>query len=283
MAPCQSGGKGVSVCPGLYGFGEELSSATLKEQLLGGTHVKASDVMSRKVETVMGAASLEEAARLMIEKRISGLPVVDDRGTVVGMITEGDLMRRAETGTDRHGSWLASFLSAGHVAQDYVHSHARKVAELIDGTVISVAPDASLVEVVAVMESRRVRRVLVIDGGHLVGIVARADLVRALMKLMPGSGEAPAVTDAQIRARFLKEVDEQQWTPAAGIDSEVKDGIIELHGIITDERMRTALRVIAENIRGARGVRDHLVCVELISGAVVSEGSDDERAAAHSN
>jgi CBS domain-containing protein len=130
------------------------------------------------------------------------------------------------------------------------------------------------------MESRRVKRVPVIENGHLVGIIARADLVRALLKLLPDNDEAPAVTDAQIRARFLDEVDGQQWAPRVGVDSEVKDGVIELHGLISDERIRTALRVIAENTRGARGIRDHLVCIEPLSGAIVSEGPDDGRSAA---
>ncbi len=242
--------------------------------------MKASDVMTAKTVTVMGSASLKDAAHLMVQNRISGLPVVDDSGAVIGMITEGDLLRRAETGTARHASWLASFLSAGHMAQDYVRSHARTVAELIDGSVISVGPDASLAEVVAVMESRRVRRVLVIDGGSLLGIIARADLVKALVKLMPGGGDAPAVTDAQIRARFLQAVDRQQWTPRSAIDCRVRDGVIELHGVITDDRLRPALGVIAENIEGARSVRDHMVCFEPISGAVISQGSDEARPAA---
>lgn len=242
--------------------------------------MKASDVMNRNVVTIKGGASLEDAARIMVQNRVSGLPVVDDQGAVIGMITEGDLMRRAETATAPHSSWLTAFLSAGRVAEDYVRSHARKVDELIGGEVISVTPDSPLAEVVAVMESRRVRRVPVIEGGHLVGIVARADLVRALMKLMPGSGEVPAVADAQIRSRFLKEVDAQQWTPRVGIDCEVKNGVIEIHGLISDERMRAALCVIAENIRGARSIRDHMVCIEPISGSVLSKGSDAERPAA---
>lgn len=238
--------------------------------------MKASDVMTRQVVTVPGKASLEDAARLMVQHRISGLPVVNDRGGVKGMITEGDLMRRAEIGTAARASWLATFLSAGRVAQDYVRSHARKVDELIDGEVISVTPETSLAEVVAIMESRRVKRLPVIDAGQLVGIVARADLVNALMKLLPGGGDAPAVTDAQIRARFLREVDAQRWTGVA-VECQVRDAVIELRGMITDERLRPALRVIAENTAGARGIRDHLICIEPISGTVISQGSDDVR------
>jgi CBS domain-containing protein len=236
--------------------------------------------MHRKVVTVFEEASLEEAAQLMIENRVSGLPVVDIRGKVVGMITEKDLMRRMETGTARRASWLAAFLWPGRMAEDYVRTHARKVSELLSGNIISVAPDASLAEVIGIMESRHVRRVMVIDGDHLVGIVARADLVKNLMKLLPAAAGAPAVTDAQIRAQLLKEVDQQRWTSQGAIDSQVKDGEVELRGIILDERMRTALCVIAENIKGVRGVRDHLVCIEPISGTLVSEGSDKQRTAA---
>ncbi len=242
--------------------------------------MKASDVMNREVVTVSGKASLEDAARLMLQNRISGLPVVNDQGAVIGMITEGDLLKRAETGTAHRAGWLAAFISPGRVAQEYAHSHARKVDEVIDGDVISVTPDTSLAEVVATMESRRVKRLPVLDGGRLVGIVARADLVRALAKVMPGSGEAPAITDAQIRTRFLKEMDGQYWAPRVAVDCEVKNGVIGLHGLITDDRMRTALRVIAENVRGARSVRDHMICIEPISGAVVSQGAGDERTAA---
>ncbi len=171
---------------------------------------------------------------------------MNEYGAVVGMITESDLLRRAETGTARRTSWLAAFLSPGRVAEDYVRSHARKVDELISGDVISVAPNASLAEVVAVMESRRIKRVPVIDQDRLVGIVARADLVKALMTFMPGRCATSVTPDAQIRAQFLQDTDAQEWTPRAAIDCEVKDGVIELHGLITDERMRPALRVIAE-------------------------------------
>jgi CBS domain-containing protein len=241
--------------------------------------MKASDVMHRKVVTVFQEATLEEAAELMIENRVSGLPVVDGRGKVVGMITERDLMRRMETGTARRASWLSAFLWPGRVADDYVHAHARKVNELLNGTVIAVAPDTSLAEVVAVMESRQVRRVPVMDGEHLVGIIARADLVRALLRQLPPV-QAPAITDAQIRAQFLEEVDQQQWASEVVVDSEVKDGVIGLRGIIFDERMRAALGVLAENLKGVRGVQDHLICIDPMTGAVVSEGAAGDAAAA---
>ncbi len=145
---------------------------------------------------------------------------------------------------------MRRFCGRGRAAEDYVHSHARKVSELLNGNVVSVAPDASLEEVVAIMESRGVRRVLVLDEDRLVGIVARADLIRGLMTLMPGATTAPAVTDAQIRAQFLRELEQQPWSAKGAVDAEVKDRVVELHGVILDERSRTALCVMAENIKG---------------------------------
>lgn len=242
--------------------------------------MKASNVMHRKVTTIIQSATLAEAAQLMMEHRISGLPVVNDRGKVVGVITEGDLMRRMEMGTVRHVSRLSAFLRPGRLAEDYVHTHARKVSELLNDNVISVTPEASLEEVVATMESRRVRRVLVIDTDHLVGIIARADLVKSLMTLLPGASATPAVTDAQIRAQFLQELDRQPWAGKGVVDAEVKDRVIELRGVILDERSRPALCVIAENINGVRSVLDHLVCIEPNMGTIVSQGSDAPRSAA---
>lgn len=242
--------------------------------------MKASDVMNRKVVFLFQEATLDEAARRMLECHVSGLPVVDERGKVVGVITEGDLMRRVETGTTRRVSRLAAFLRPGSVAQEYVRTHARRVRELLSGEIIAVSPDASIAEVVATMESRRVRRVLVLEHERVVGIIARADLLKGLVKLLPSAIESPAVSDAQIRAQFLKEVGEQPWTSEVVIDAVVREHVIELHGVIMDERMRTALRVIAENIHGVRNVVDHIACVEPFMGTLVSQGSDMPRTAA---
>ena len=242
--------------------------------------MKASDVMNKNVLTVQQGATLEEAARLMLDHRISGLPVVDEDCKVVGVITEGDLMRRAETGTAKRAGRLASFLWPGKLAEEYVHTHGRKVSELLNGNIVAVSPDASLAEVVSLMDARHVKRVLVLEQGRLVGIIARADLLGSLMKLLPAEHAAPAVTDAQIRAQFLKQVDQQSWTAESFTDPVVKDRIVELRGIILNERLRTALRVLAENIPGVRGVRDHLVCIEPVSGMVVSQGEDAQRPAA---
>ena len=231
--------------------------------------MKASDVMTRGALTATADGTVEAAARLMLSHRVSGLPVVDAGGAVIGMVTEGDLLRRTEIGTERQrGRWLELLLGPGRLAADYVHSHARKVGEVMTRDVIAIAPETPLAEAVTLMEQRHVKRLPVIDKGRLVGIVSRANLLSALLEMLaearPGAG-----SDREIRARVLSEIDRGRWAPRASVDVVVTEGVVELRGAITDERERTALRVAAENVPGVKGVRDHLVWVEPISGMVI--------------
>ncbi len=144
--------------------------------------MKASEVMTRNVVTVGRETSVAQAIRLMLDNNISGLPVLDDDGKVVGILTEGDLLRRYETGTERHRPrWLEILMGPGRMAGEYVRTHGRKVQEIMTTDLISVAGDTPLDEVVGVMERRRIKRVPVLDGEVLVGVVSRADLLRSLL------------------------------------------------------------------------------------------------------
>lgn len=236
--------------------------------------MNVSDIMTRAVISVTPETPIAEAARLMLQHRISGLPVVDPQQVVVGIVTEGDLLRRAETGTERrHARWLEFLISPGRLAREYADAHARKVGEVMSPEVAYVAPQDPIEAVVALMERRRVKRLPVIDGGRLVGIVSRANLVRALLHNLPKpSGRAAA--DAEIRARILAEIDRQPWGPRASVDVKVDAGVVVLYGSITDDRERTALQVLAETVPGVKAVRDELVWVEPMSGFVIpAEGS----------
>jgi CBS domain-containing protein len=235
--------------------------------------MKAADAMTRRVITTTADASINDVARLMVLHRISGVPVGDGVGGVIGMITEGDLLRRAETGTDkRHSGWLGLLLGPGRLAQEYAQSHARKVEEIMTHAVISVSPETPLAEVVALMEARQVKRLAVLENGRLVGLVSRADLLKALTELLP-KVPASAVSDAEIRTRILAEIEKQPWAPRASTDVVVEDGTVELRGVVTDEREREALRILAENIAGVERVRDRLVWVEPMSGTVIDAPS----------
>jgi len=238
--------------------------------------MKAAEVMTREPMSVTPQTPIVEAARLMLQHRISGLPVTDSDGAVVGVVTEGDLLRRAETGTERQrSSWLAFLAGPGRLAGDYVDAHARKVGEVMTSDVAVVAPSHDLAVVVGLMEKRRIKRLPVVEKGKLVGIVSRADLVRALVHRLTRDAKAhthEAVPDATIRERIIDIVDKEPWGPRFSIEVAVKDGIVDLHGSVTDDRERMALVVAAEGVVGVNAVRDHLVWVEPTSGYVVGAG-----------
>jgi CBS domain-containing protein len=150
--------------------------------------MKAVEIMTTGVVTVQSEASVREAARLMLEHRVSGLPVVDDVRRLAGIVTEGDFLRRAETGTElRHPRWLEFLLGPGRLADEYVHSHGRKVGEIMTSEVTTVSEDAPLEDVVKIMELRRIKRVPVTSGKKIVGIISRANLVQALGPTCTGS------------------------------------------------------------------------------------------------
>jgi CBS-domain-containing membrane protein len=230
--------------------------------------MKASDVMTRNVITVTPNTPILHAVRLMLQKNISGLPVVTTNGELVGMVTEGDFLRRSETGTQpRHPRWIEILLGPGKLAEEYVRSSGRRVREVMTPVVHTVTEDTQLEEVVRLMERHHIKRVPVMRGTRVVGIVTRANLLRALVKTALPS-ETLSAGDQQIRDRLLAELERQPWAPLSLIDIVVKDGVVTISGTVTDDRQREALRVAAENIPGVRGVHDDLVWVEPISGMV---------------
>jgi CBS domain-containing protein len=219
--------------------------------------MKASDVMTRRVITIGRDASILEAARLMLQKRISRLPVVDDKGKLIGIVTEGDFLRRAETATERRRpDWLEFLIGPGRLADEYVHSHGRKVEEVMTPDPRTVTDDTPLEAVVHVMERNHIKRLPVVSGDHIVGIISRANLLHALASL---AREAALTSkdDATIRDRVLAEIEKQPWS-GAGINVVVRNGNLELSGVVFDERQRQALKVAAENVPGVNAVHDHI-------------------------
>jgi CBS domain-containing protein len=230
--------------------------------------MKTRDVMTAGVVTVAQDASVLEAVRLMLQRKISGLPVVDASGTLVGMVTEGDFLRRAELGTERHAPrWIEFLAGPGASAEAYVHASGRKVCDVMTSKVYAVDEETPLSEVVDVMERKRIKRLPVLRGGKLVGIVTRANLLHALAAQRQ-LGTA-ASSDITIRTRLMQELQKHSWAPLVAIDIVVTDGIVKLSGAIFDDRQRQALRVAAENIPGVKEVEDHLIWIEPMSGMVI--------------
>ena len=229
----------------------------------------AGDVMTRKVISVASDASAMQAGALMLKHQISGLPVVDSSGILLGIISEGDFLRRAELGTQRRRPrWLAFLISPGRLASEYVHACGRKVKEIMTPNPYTVTESTPVTEVVQLMERHRIKRVPVVCGRRLVGIVSRADLLRALARLARAT-ETVATNDAEIRERVMAELRRQSWAPLDLINIIVRDRIVELRGTITEDSARQAMVVATENVPGVHAVHDHLVWVEPVSGMTV--------------
>jgi CBS domain-containing protein len=228
--------------------------------------MKVRDVMTSDVVSVGPEASIDEAVQLMLQRRISGLPVIDHTGELVGVVTEGDFLRRAETGTQRQRSrWIEFFTGPGKLASEYVQTSGRKVHQVMTTDVQTATEDTALEEIVRLMERRRIKRVPILRGQKLVGIVSRANLLRALANVAR-EVPPPRPEDAIIRERLLAELKKQNWAPVGTIDAIVRGGVVTLSGLLTDERQREALLVAAQNIPGVVKVEDDMVWMDPVSG-----------------
>jgi CBS-domain-containing membrane protein len=220
--------------------------------------MQAKDVMTEPVITISSQSSVLEAVQLMLQNKISGLPVLDDTGSLVGVITEGDFLRRTETNTlRRRPRWIEFFVGPGKLAEEYVHANGRQVDEVMSTQVLSVSENTPLDEVVSIMEHHLIKRVPVVHENKIVGIVTRANLLRALMDATR-SIPSRSTNDAAIRSQLLDHLDQQKWAPVGAIGVAVSNGTVTLSGVITDERQRQALCVAAENISGVKKVEDQL-------------------------
>src|SRR5246127_3866783 len=220
--------------------------------------MRARDVMVRAVATTTPETTVEKVARLMINLRISGVPVRDRNGQLVGIVTEGDLLRRVETGTERQRSrWSELFSANSGLAEEYIKSHARRVEDIMTREVVSVEELASLGEIAELMETKRIKRVPVVHDGKIVGIVSRADLLQVLAS--GGAASADEESDRLIRDRLLAELRRQEWANSAEENVVVSEGVVHFWGTVGSGGERRALRVVAENIPGVRGIEDHTI------------------------
>jgi CBS domain-containing protein len=237
--------------------------------------MKVRDVMTSPVISVEPDTPVLQAVRIMLQRHISGLPVIGKDGRLVGIVTEGDFLRRAETGTQRRRPrWLEYLVGPGRLADEYTHSHGRKVEEIMTAEPLTVNEDTPLEDVVKLMEKHGIKRLPVVRGIDVVGIVSRANLLHALAAVAREVKPA-AAGDSAIRDRVLKELSGQLWAPVSLINVIVRNGVVDLGGSITDARERQALIVAAENVPVVKAVKDHLAWVDALSGMVVYQ-SDEE-------
>jgi CBS domain-containing protein len=239
--------------------------------------MRAHQIMTRDVITVTADASIAEAANLMLRHHISGLPVVDEAGRLTGIVTESDFLRRSEIGTGRkRPGWLQFFAGPGGAGADFVREHGCKVGEVMTRSPLAIGEDTTLEEIVHLMEKNNVKRLPVMRKETLVGIVSRANLLRAVAS-MAREVPDPTADDDHIRERIVRTVSQALWRPI-GFQVTVRNGIVHLHGVVVDERSRQATVVAAEETAGVKEVHDHLCWVDGYSGFYL-ESAEDRRAA----
>ena len=199
--------------------------------------MKARDVMVSPVITVQPSYSVKEAANMLLEHRISAVPVADRDGKLVGIISEGDLMHRSEAGTERQRSWwLSALVGDETLAAEYVKANARRVEDVMTRNVVTAPPDMALHEIAALLEKHAIKRVPIVRDGQLVGIVSRANLIQAL-----ASGrkelEIP-LSDVNIRDKLLTRLKAQKWAHTSMLNVTVNDGVVDLWGVTTSDAER---------------------------------------------
>jgi len=222
--------------------------------------------MSTPVVAAGPQITVKNVARMMINHRVSGIPIIEEDGQLIGIITEGDLLRRVETGTERQRSrWSEWFLPNSRAAADYVKSHARRVADIMTRDLVTVDEFAALGEIADLMEQHRIKRVPVVHGGKLVGIVSRADLLRTLTSGAASVSDEDG--DRSIRNRLLTELRQHKWAALLNeADIVVSDGVVHLWGVVGSKEERQALRIVAENTPGVRDLDDHTILGPLRPG-----------------
>ena len=217
--------------------------------------MRTKDIMTTTVTSVTPETGVSDVARLLLERHISAVPVIDADGRLVGMVSEGDFLRRAEDGSHRHGSWwLRLFSGSGENAADYVKTHGRSVADIMTRDVITVTDDTPAGDVAHLLETKRIKRVPVLRDGKVVGIVSRADLLRGLAARRDAPTSTATVEDETIRKQILQEIEAGDWAPTYGVSVMVVEGIVQIWGFVDSQEQREALRVAAGNVPGVKGV-----------------------------
>ena len=227
--------------------------------------MKAADVMVTNVISVTPDVLVQDVAYILLSNRISAVPIVDDEGELLGIVSEGDLMRRSETGTGRHRPWWLAMLTGRDIrALDYAKEHSRRITDVMTSKVVTATPDTPLRDIATLLEKNGIKRVPIVKDGKMVGIVSRANLLQAL-----ASSRIPQdvdVGDSAIRESLVARLQAASWVNAALINVIVQDGTADLWGIVDTEAEKKAVRVAAEITPGVRGINDHLISRPAESG-----------------
>jgi CBS domain-containing protein len=226
----------------------------------------AADVMVSNVITVGVNASIGEVAAILLNNHISGAPVVGEKGELVGIVSEGDLLRRPEIGTaKRHSWWLELVSNEWSLATEYIKSHSRKVADVMTRDVITAKPDTPLGDIAAMLERNRIKRVPIVEGSKLVGIVSRANILQALASATKKLSSLTTADDSELRKEVLSRLAAEPWRPTM-LTVTVQDGIVDLWELVHSVEQKKAARLAAELTPGVRAVVDNIIVQRVGSG-----------------
>ncbi len=218
--------------------------------------MRVEEIMTKDVITVSPKTPIHEAAELMIDHGVSGLPVVDDAGSVVGIVSEGDLILR-EKPRGRAPWWRLFFGDAERLAREYQKAHGMTVGEVMTRSLIAVSPDLPIESAALILDQHRIRRVPVVADGQLLGILSRGDLIKALAKAPARAGGQPS--DERLVREMRARLAEEPWVSNRGIVAQAKDGVLSLWGLVLTETEKSAVETMARTIEGCKGIDSHLV------------------------
>jgi CBS domain-containing protein len=219
----------------------------------------AKDIMTTDVVTIAPSLGVEQIAQLLLSCAISGVPVVDADDRLIGLVSEGDLMQRHEAGTERKRSWWLNLLAGPEEsARDFVKAHGHKAEDVMTREVVTVTADTPVGEIAGILERRRIKRVPVVEGGRIVGIVSRANLLHGLATHKDRISVTPAPGDRAIREQVQALVVRESWITHGSLNVMVSEGTVELWGWVDSDDERKALMIAVGEIDGVSEVIDHL-------------------------
>jgi CBS domain-containing protein len=229
--------------------------------------MNASDVMVTDVITVKPTGTVREVAELLLTNRISAVPVVDEAGKLVGMVSEGDLLRRSEADTGHERAWwLRLLMGRESLAAEYVKEHSRRVADVMTRDVVSAEPGLPVADVATLLERHRIKRVPIVQNGKVVGIVSRANLIQALATLRKKLTSPDSIADTELREKIDARLKSEPWVRPFLVNVTVTDGAVDLWGLVDSTVEKRALRVAVENVPGVKAVNDNVTVRRAGSG-----------------
>lgn len=230
--------------------------------------MKAAEIMVANVITVTPEQTVQEVAEILLDRRISGLPVVNAAGELVGIVSEGDLMRRVDAGTEHRRSWwLRLLMGREGLAEEYVREHARKVADVMTRSVITASPDTPIGEIADLLERNAIKRVPIVKDRKVVGIVSRANLIQALAALRKQITVERPLSDATLRESVLAQFQSEPWMRTSLINVTAHEGVVDLWGVVDSQSEKKAMRVAAEVTPGVRKVNDAIIVRPVVNTA----------------